>query len=58
MKEKVLFFDVKDKNQRYEEIKKSDIIVSMLPDDAYFSSFRLCSFKEELVTASYVSDEN
>ena len=51
------FFDVNDKNQRYEEIKKSDIIVSMLPASMHILALDCVHLKKNLVTASYVSDE-
>lgn len=55
---RALFFDVNDKNQRYEEIKKSDIIVSMLPASMHILVALDCvHLKKNLVTASYVSDE-
>ena len=53
-----MFFDVNDNNQRYEEIKKSDIIVSMLPASMHILVAKDCiNLKKNLVTASYVSDE-
>ena len=55
---RALFFDVNDNNQRYEEIKKSDIIVSMLPASMHILVAKDClRLKKNLVTASYVSDE-
>ena len=55
---RALFFDVNDNKQRYEEIKKSDIIVSMLPASMHILVALDCiRLKKNLVTASYVSDE-
>ena len=51
-----IFFDVNDSNQRQIEIKKADIVVSMLPSNMHLIVAKDClEFKKDLVTASYVS---
>lgn len=51
-------FDINDQKQREEEIRKSDIVVSMLPASMHISAAKDCiRFKRQLVTASYVSGE-
>ncbi len=50
-------FDVKNENQRVEEIKNADIVISLLPPELHFLAAVDCiSFKKNLITASYVSD--
>ena len=57
-KTKAIFFNVTDDNQRREEIRDSDIVVSMLPARMHFLVAEDCvNLKKNLVTASYVSDE-
>ncbi|MBT6699008.1 MAG: saccharopine dehydrogenase [Flavobacteriales bacterium] len=57
-KAKAIFFNVTDDNQRREEIRNSDIVVSMLPARMHFLVAEDCvNLKKNLVTASYVSDE-
>ena len=52
-----IFFDVNDSNQRQIEIKKADIVVSMLPSNMHLIVAKDClEFKKDLVTASYVSN--
>lgn len=52
-----IFFDVNDSNQRKIEIKKADIVVSMLPSNMHLIVAKDClEFKKDLVTASYVSN--
>ena len=55
---KAIFFNVMDNQQRKEEIRNSDIVVSMLPSRMHFLVAQDCVIlKKNLVTASYVSDE-
>ena len=51
-------FDVFDDEQRSEEIRKVDIVISMLPARMHYLVAKSCiRFKKDLVTASYVSKE-
>ena len=51
-------FDVNDEKQRVEEIRKSDIVISMLPAHMHLPVAKECvSEKKNLVTASYVTGE-
>jgi saccharopine dehydrogenase-like NADP-dependent oxidoreductase len=51
-------FDLFNDEQRADEIKKADLIVSMLPTRLHSPVARNCvRFKKDLVTASYVSKE-
>jgi saccharopine dehydrogenase-like NADP-dependent oxidoreductase len=53
-----IFFNVNDQQQRENEIKNSDIVVSMLPASLHALVANDCILlKKNLVTASYVSDE-
>ncbi|MBN2173561.1 MAG: saccharopine dehydrogenase NADP-binding domain-containing protein [Bacteroidales bacterium] len=55
---KVIKFDIFNDEQRAEEIKNADIIISMLPARLHYLVVRTClKFKKDLVTASYVSAE-
>lgn len=55
---KPIFFDVNNAEQREEEIKNTDIVISMLPASMHFVLAKDCvRLKKNLVTASYVSDE-
>ncbi len=55
---KAFRFDVFDDEQRSEEIRNADIVISMLPARMHFLVARCCvKFKKNLVTASYVSKE-
>lgn len=55
---KAIIFDVFDKNQRTKEIKKADIVVSMLPARFHIEVAKDCvKFSKNMVTASYVSKE-
>lgn len=55
---KAIKFDVTDDNQRGTEIKKADIVISMLPAHMHISVAKDCvAFKKNMVTASYVSKE-
>ncbi|MFI5219304.1 MAG: saccharopine dehydrogenase family protein [Bacteroidia bacterium] len=54
---KAISFDIKDENQRADEIKNSDIVISLLPTDLHFLVAVDCiRFKKNLITASYISD--
>jgi len=51
-------FDVANDTQRNEEIKKADLVVSMLPAAMHFEVALDCvKYRRHLVTASYVSKE-
>ncbi len=51
-------FDVNNEEQRTEWIKKSDIVVSMLPASMHFEVAKTCvEYGINMVTASYVSKE-
>ena len=51
-------FDVFDEKQRKEEIKKSDLVISMLPASLHIEVARDCiAFNKHMVTASYISKE-
>ncbi len=51
-------FDIYDEKQREEEIKNSDIVISMLPARMHHMVAEFCiKYKKNMVTASYVSDE-
>ncbi len=53
-----IFFNVNDQQQRENEIKNSDIVVSMLPASLHALVANDCILlKKNLVTASYVSNE-
>jgi saccharopine dehydrogenase-like NADP-dependent oxidoreductase len=55
---KAIFFDVNNAEQREEEIKSTDIVISMLPASMHFLVAKDCvRLKKNLVTASYVSAE-
>ncbi|MBN1650040.1 MAG: saccharopine dehydrogenase NADP-binding domain-containing protein [Bacteroidales bacterium] len=52
------YFDVNDENLCREEVKKADIVVSMLPASLHFKVARACvDFGKNMVTASYVSPQ-
>ncbi len=54
----IIFFDIYDKVKRHRVIKKSDIVISMLPPRFHTLIAKDCiNFKKNLVTASYVSPE-
>lgn len=54
----IIFFDIYDKIKRHRVIKKSDIVISMLPPRFHTLIAKDCiNFKKNLVTASYVSPE-
>ena len=51
-------FNINSKQQRIDEIKKADIVISMLPARFHFEVAKDClSLKKNLITASYVSNE-
>ncbi|QTE23910.1 saccharopine dehydrogenase family protein [Polaribacter cellanae] len=53
-----IVFDVFDKSQREKEIKKADIVVSMLPARFHIEVAKDCvKYSKNMVTASYVSNE-
>ena len=54
----LIFFDIYDEIKRRNEIKKSDLVISMLPPRFHTLIAKDCIyFKKNLITASYVSDE-
>jgi saccharopine dehydrogenase-like NADP-dependent oxidoreductase len=55
---KAIILDVFDKNQRETEIKKTDIVISMLPASFHIEVAKDCiTYKKHMVTASYISKE-
>ncbi len=53
-----LTFDINNEVQREQEIKRTDIVISMLPASMHMNVAKDCvRFKKHLVTASYVSKE-
>lgn len=51
-------FDINNDAQREEEIKRADIVISMLPASMHMNVAKDCvKFKKHLATASYVSKE-
>jgi saccharopine dehydrogenase-like NADP-dependent oxidoreductase len=55
---KAIVLDVFDKNQREENIQKSDLVISMLPARFHLDVAKDCiTFEKHMVTASYISDE-
>lgn len=51
-------FDITNDKQREEEIKRADIVISMLPASMHLNIAKDCmKFKKHLATASYVSKE-
>lgn len=50
-------FDIHNEAQRHEQIKKADIVISMLPAHMHIDVAKDCiTYKKHMVTASYVSD--
>lgn len=50
--------DINDNKQRQAEIQKADIVISMLPANMHIEVAKDCvTYKKNMVTASYVSDE-
>ncbi len=55
---KAIVLDVFDKEQREENIQKSDLVISMLPARFHLDVAKDCiAFGKHMVTASYISDE-
>ena len=55
---RAIVFDITNDLQREEEIKRADIVVSMLPASMHLNVAKDCvRFKKHLTTASYVSKE-
>ncbi len=55
---KAISFDVFNKKQREKTIKKSDIVISMLPARFHIEVAKDCiTFNKHMVTASYISEE-
>ena len=55
---RAIVFDINNDLQREEEIKRADIVVSMLPASMHLNAAKDCiRFKKHLATASYVSKE-
>src|SRR2546428_471412 len=53
-----LSFDIKNQEQREIEIRKSDLVISMLPAVLHLEVAKDCLiYKKHLVTASYISDD-
>lgn len=53
-----ILFDINNESQREEEIKRADIVISMLPAAMHMNVAKDCvRFKKHLATASYVSKE-
>ena len=53
-----IVLDVFDKKQRETEIKKADIVISMLPASLHIEVAKDCiTYKKHMVTASYISEE-
>jgi saccharopine dehydrogenase-like NADP-dependent oxidoreductase len=55
---RAIAFNINNEEQKHEEIRKADLIVSMLPAALHLQVAKDCvAFKKHLVTASYVSKE-
>ena len=55
---KAIFLDIFDEKARKDEIKNSDIVISMLPARFHMEVVKDClEFSKNLVTASYISEE-
>jgi saccharopine dehydrogenase-like NADP-dependent oxidoreductase len=55
---KALVLDIKNAQQRQNEIQKADIVISMLPANLHIEIAQDCiRFNKHMVTASYISDE-
>lgn len=53
-----IFLDIFNEKERQQEIKKTDLVISMLPARLHIEVAKDCiHFKKHMVTASYVSDE-
>ena len=54
----LIFFDIYNQKKRQNQIKQSDLVISMLPARFHTLIAKDCiHFKKNLVTASYVSEE-
>ncbi|HKR03281.1 MAG TPA: saccharopine dehydrogenase C-terminal domain-containing protein [Bacteroidia bacterium] len=55
---RAIAFDIHNENQRAEEIKNADIVISLLPPGLHYLAAADCiRFKKNLITASYVSEQ-
>ena len=55
---KALVLDIKNAQQRQNEIQKADIVISMLPANLHIEIAKDCiRYNKHMVTASYISDE-
>src|ERR1019366_3458367 len=55
---RAIVIDITNDSQREEEIKRADLVISMLPASMHLNVAKDCvQFKKHLVTASYVSKE-
>lgn len=55
---KAILLDIFNENERKNEIKKSDLVISMLPAHLHFEVAKDClQFEKHLVTASYISEQ-
>jgi len=55
---RAIVFDVNNQTQREEEIKKADIVISMLPPAMHIGVAKDCvKYKKHMATASYVTKE-
>ena len=55
---KAIVLDVFNEDQRTKEIKKTDLVISMLPARFHFEVAKDCiKFKKHMVTASYISND-
>ncbi|MBG7612686.1 saccharopine dehydrogenase NADP-binding domain-containing protein [Polaribacter sp. BAL334] len=55
---KAILLDIFNEYERKNEIKKSDLVISMLPAHLHFEVAKDClQFKKHLVTASYISEQ-
>lgn len=57
-KSRAIVFDINNDTQRVEEIKRADMVISMLPATMHIGVAKDCvRYKKHLATASYVSNE-
>jgi saccharopine dehydrogenase-like NADP-dependent oxidoreductase len=55
---KAILLDIFNENDRKNEIKKSDLVISMLPAHLHFEVAKDClQFEKHIVTASYISEQ-
>jgi len=53
---RAIAFDIFNEAQRHEEIKKADIVISMLPAHLHYEVAKDCiTYRKHMVTASYIS---